>query len=433
MKHYAVVGFGCAGYHAACAMREAGFPGEIHIFHQESDPPANPMLTTYYAGGKIPRQGMFPFGTLREIQKSLGLHLHMGIAVKEIDYPARRLRLADDSIFAYDKLLLATGAQALVPPFPGHSHPAVHCMRTPAHAERLRQMLASASIQKAVVIGASMVGIKVAELLLDHGAAVTLADLAPGIFSAAAMPHTARDIEARIREKGMTLKFGCGIAGVAGQADAPVVQYADGGAEPCDMMVLAMGTRAVTVLAGGCLPVRRGILVNTRMETAVAGIYAAGDCAEGRNRQSGANQIIGLWANAALQGRCAGRNMAGRVDFFEGNIPHNITHFLGMDFLAFGDNTKAGSSLVWKSRTGAPALEALHQNGKICCLNILDDCKGGGVLKAWFLRRLANGGPRFSQTERVRLLEQGFPPHLLSKLENLEIIETGGERRGVYH
>ena len=65
MEKTAMIGFGCAGYHALRTMRQQGYQGEIHVYANVSHPPANPMLTTYYVAGRIPYEGMFPFGSLQ--------------------------------------------------------------------------------------------------------------------------------------------------------------------------------------------------------------------------------------------------------------------------------------------------------------------------------------------------------------------------------
>ena len=95
MKRYAIVGFGCAGYSAARAIRQTDPTGEIHVFEGTDDPPANPMLTTYYASDRLSYQGAFPFGTLEEITARLNLKLHSGVTVQEVKAEERGLLLAD--------------------------------------------------------------------------------------------------------------------------------------------------------------------------------------------------------------------------------------------------------------------------------------------------------------------------------------------------
>ena len=119
----------------------------------------------------------------------------------------------------------------------------------------------------------------------------------------------------------------------------------DGSRIPADIVGLCIGTRAITETVQGEVEIGRGIVVDDHMRTSVPGIYAAGDCCEGNNLESGQNQIIGLWANANHQGETAGINMAGGDMAYKGNILHNITHFMNMDFIGFGDNRMQGEVL----------------------------------------------------------------------------------------
>ena len=126
----------------------------------------------------------------------------------------------------------------------------------------------------------------------------------------------------------------------------------DGSRIPADIVGLCIGTRAITDPVKDEVAIVRGITVNDHMETSVPGVYAAGDCCEGNNLESGQNQIIGLWANANRQGETAGANMAGQDVAYHGNILHNITHFMNMDFIGFGDNRLTGrcwSTEAWKT------------------------------------------------------------------------------------
>ena len=89
MVHYAIVGFGNAGYHAARAIRARDPQGEIHILSDQTFPPANPMLTTYYVKGALDWPGLFPYGSLEELSRSMKLHLHMGRRVRRV-HPFQR-------------------------------------------------------------------------------------------------------------------------------------------------------------------------------------------------------------------------------------------------------------------------------------------------------------------------------------------------------
>lgn len=169
MSHaYAIVGFGCAGYQALTALRESDSGAEIHVFSDLTDPPANPMLTTYYAAARLPYEGLFPFGTLEEIQRRYDPVFHMDAPVTRMDAQEKTLYCGDVSYGPFDGILLATGADPVVPPLGVTPGGRVLCMRTVADARLLRERVESGEIRSVTVIGGSMVGIKIVEIGRAH-------------------------------------------------------------------------------------------------------------------------------------------------------------------------------------------------------------------------------------------------------------------------
>ena len=106
MVHYAIVGFGNAGYHAARAIRARDPQGEIHILSDQTFPPANPMLTTYYVKGALDWPGLFPYGSLEELSRSMKLHLHMGRRVRRVPVSYTHLRAHETGRNLVCRLLL---------------------------------------------------------------------------------------------------------------------------------------------------------------------------------------------------------------------------------------------------------------------------------------------------------------------------------------
>lgn len=212
MEQIAIIGFGCAGYNGARALRASGFTGGIHVYESTQEPPANPMLTTYYVSGRLEEKEAYPFGGLESITRELNICLHSGETVRRV-LPDRSILLADGRREAFDKILISTGARAVVPALKGPAGSRVFLMRTMDDARRMKHALEQGSVQKAVVVGASMVGIKVAELLLNRGVDVTLADFAPYLFPLAAFETVARELEHRVAEKGIHFKWNAGLKG----------------------------------------------------------------------------------------------------------------------------------------------------------------------------------------------------------------------------
>lgn len=388
---YAIIGFGTAGYHAAQAIRERDKAGGIVVYSDTGLAPYNPMLTTYYIFGKLPRSGLFPFGPLEGIADRLGLAFRHERVVK---VRARDLTVeTEGGAERFDKILIATGATAFAPPVKGLARSDSFLMRTVDDAQRLKDRLDRGDVKSAVVVGASMAGIKVVEVLEKYGVQVCLADLAPHIFPLAAYPEVSAAIERRVARRGIDLRFGTTIDHMEVREGKNTAVMTDGAVVPADLVSLCIGTRAATQVVQGEVEVDRGILIDERMETSAPGVYAAGDCAQGANLESGERQIIGLWANANRQGAAAGANMAGGEARFEGNILHNITHFMGMDFIGFGDNRIQGELLEQGSLDGDGLyVRAVIAGGKVAGANILDSCRISGILKNYMLRLFTGEG-----------------------------------------
>ena len=422
MRTYAIVGFGTAGYHALKAIRGLDPDGTVDVYTNTGLAPYNPMLTTYYTGGKLSYDGMFPFGNMDEVQRELPFHCICG-EVKAVRAKERAVETGDGAVRTYDKILIATGASAFAPPVPGLEPECRFLMRTHEDAARLREALEDGQVKSAVVVGASMVGIKVAELLAARGIRTVLADLAGYIFPLAAYPDVAEEIGRRVEKKGASLRFGRTIDHMeqetfAGGGTQQFAVMTDGERIQADIAVLCIGTRANTgVVDAGEIETSRAILVNERMETSAEGIYAAGDCCAGNNIQSGERQIIGLWANANCQGTVAGTNMAGGEAAFRGNILHNITHFMDMDFIGFGDNRIAGKTLTFGSLERGLYIKAVCRDGRLAGINILDSYPISGIIKNYMLRLFEDPDSRLAPFQAGMLVKAGLTEEFIERLE----------------
>ena len=344
--------------------------------------------------------------------------LHTGTAVIGLDPERLALTFGDGSTARFDSILLATGADPVVPPLGVTVGRRVLCMRTVADAQALRARLDRGDIHSVTVIGGSMVGIKIVELCQEAGFRCTLADMAERIFPLAAFPDVSAEIQRRLEEKGVALRFGAAVTGAEETPTGVTTSFAAGASVTSDLLVLCIGTRARCELARAAgLEVNRGIVVNDSMETSFPGVYAAGDCCEGRNIMTGGHQIIGLWANAAYQGETAGRCMAGDPILFSGNILHNITHFMGMDFISFGDVNAQGELHTIGTPADTRYVEAVVRNGELLCVNLLDSYHISGVVKNYLMNRFSGNRAPLPTALRGLLAREGFTDEFLGLFE----------------
>lgn len=418
MASYGIIGFGCAGYYGAKTIRENDPQGSITVFSEHEYAPYNPMLTTYYVAGKIPFEGMFPFGDLEKIKNELKLNLVTKSKVKSVDAESKTVITEAGEKFNFDKILIATGANAFSPKFDGLDPQEAFYMRTLDDALKLRGALDTKEYKTALVVGASMVGIKVVELLNNKGIKTTLADMAPRIFPLAAYENVSKEIEKRISGKGINLALGSALSAVEKTENSYICKMTDGSEINADLIVLCIGTRTnVSAVDNRQIKINRGIIIDENMETSVKGVYAAGDVSEGGELQSKDKMIIGLWANAAHQGITAGANMAGASASFDGNFMHNITHFMDMDFIGFGDNRLTGQVITSGDITKGLYVEAVVNENGLVGVNILDNYRVSGTVKNYLYRIIEGKGAALSPIQKGILIKEGLRPSFIEKME----------------
>jgi 3-phenylpropionate/trans-cinnamate dioxygenase ferredoxin reductase subunit len=379
-KDIVIVGNGIAAVGACQSLRENGFGGVIRVFSSGELPVYNPMLTSYYAAGKIDYSMLFPYGESKGIFDKYGVILHLNSPVVKLSAEKHSVTTLDGAVFEFAKCLVATGASPFIPPIEGRDSPKIFTMRTVEDAVKLKAFM-ERKPKKAIVIGASMVGIKLVELLWEAGAEVLLADMAPRIFPLAAHAECSRVIENRLRDKGIKLKFSAAIEKVIDTSEGIEVRFqGDIESAEADLLLMCIGVRANTgFIDPKEVALRQGILIDSHMESSTKDIYGAGDAAEGMNLQRGAPQIIGILANARRQGRTAGCNMAGVPREHAGEILHNITHFMDMNFVGIGEVTEYDRYETFDK--GSCFAQIFYKDERICGANFLDLFTEAGVFK----------------------------------------------------
>ena len=348
-----ILGFGVAATSALTALRDGGYDGPIVVLTDAGPEPCSPVLTSYYAGGRIARDACFPW---REVLLDQGaVEVRPGMRVEAVDPANRVVMLARGEAVPYSKLLIATGAHPVAPGFPQVEGYEPLVLRTIADADRLHGALADGKGKRVLVCGTSMVGLKVVEACLDRGAQVTLLGRSAHILRGTAHPLVAGRFEQLLEERGVRLRLAQIVADATcppGQAGCRVA-FDDAACERFDDVVLAQGVQPNTdflwpsgvdgrIAGAPALEVDRGIVVDRFMRTSAPDVFAAGDVAQAFDLETGRKLVRGLWTNAVSQGRCAGRAMAdelaGRAPVrpYPGSIAQNVIHVGDMLFASAG-------------------------------------------------------------------------------------------------
>ena len=306
LRTIAIVGAGAAGESAAETLRREGYDGEILLFGADEAPPVDrPNLSKDYLAGSAQEEWMplRPPSFFGEQKIALSL----GSRVAAIDPAGKKLSLEDGREVSWDALLLATGADPLRPSLPGAELPHVHTLRTLVDS---RAIIAGASrAKRAVVIGASFIGMEVAASLRARDLTVEVVAPEQIPFAKSLGPELGGLLRSVHEEHGVRFHLGQ----TAARIEANAVVLANGERLNADLVVLGVGVKPTIELAQAAgLTVDRGVVVDDRLRTSAAGVFAAGDIARFPYAPTGESVRIEHWAVAQRMGRLAALNILGR-------------------------------------------------------------------------------------------------------------------------
>jgi NADPH-dependent 2,4-dienoyl-CoA reductase/sulfur reductase-like enzyme/rhodanese-related sulfurtransferase len=317
---------------------------------------------TYYIDGVIEGRNTLLSRTPQDFKKTMDIDVLTGTQVMSINRVAHQVETIDvntgeRAVMNYDKLVLATGAKPVIPSIEGRDLKGIFTLKTIRDAEAILSFIASQKAQKAIIVGAGLIGIEAAESLISRGLNVTTVEALDWVLPTLLDSEVAAFLTRHLEEKGVNLLLSQMVTRFEGDKNGRVrYVVTEKTRVEADIVLLAIGVRPNVKLAqdaGLAIGVTGAISVNDYLQTSDPDIYAGGDCVENTNLITGSKVYTPMGSTANKHGRVIGTNVTGGQDSFPGVLGTAILK-------AFDYNVgRAGLSEIEARKAGLNVVTAL--------------------------------------------------------------------------
>jgi NADH oxidase (H2O2-forming) len=335
VKRIIVIGANAAGVEAASAARKKDRTAEITLVTEEKTPGYSRCGLPFVVGGQIPSFKdliVYPPAYFQMMK----LNVKTETKATAINTTEKNVTVVDKSgaieTLPYDSLVIATGADAFMPPIKGREKQGILSLRTLEDGKKVLEAVQNGA-KSAVIMGAGLIGLETGVAFIERGLKVTVVEMLPQILPAMLDADMAKMVQERLQEKGICILTEKRVEEFLGD-DKVTAVMAGGEKIEADLFLSAFGVRANTKLAvdaGIPLGESRAIKTNGRMETAAKDVYAVGDCAEAPNLITHKPVCAQLGTIAVRHGKVAGTNAAGAYSQFPGVLASAVTRLFDLE------------------------------------------------------------------------------------------------------
>lgn len=318
-----IIGGSDAGISAALRARELDPSTEAHLVVADAFPNFSICGLPFYLSGEIPDWRTLAHRTRDEIEAA-GIHLHLNQTAIAIDPSGKSVTTRSGSIqgtIPYDRLVIGTGAEPVLPPIPGVDRENVFVLHTMDDSFALNSALEK-NPRSAVIVGAGYIGLEMADALRHRGIAVTLIEQLPAVLRTVDV-EVGKRVEDLLRAHDVDVRTNTTVTAIEGNGDRLRVVCADGNVAHGEIVLVVVGVRPQSQLARDCgiaTDARSAIIVDRAMRTNLPDIYAAGDCVATWHRFLERDVYMPLGTTSHKQGRVAGENAVGGDALFAGAL-----------------------------------------------------------------------------------------------------------------
>ncbi|MCM0650679.1 FAD-dependent oxidoreductase [Clostridium swellfunianum] len=319
-----IIGGVAAGTKVAAKLKRENRSCEVTILTKSKEISYAGCGLPYYVGKVIPERSQLIVNTPDNFSRLTGVQVLTEVEVKNVNpvdktVDALDLNTKETLNYKYDKLVIASGAEAIKPPVDGVNLKGVFFMRTPDDAIALREAIEEGEIKRAVVVGGGYIGLEVAENLSTQGVKVSVIDMAkhvlPGFDE-----EFAEYVENHLANQGIMTFTETKLEAILGETKVEKIKT-DKRAIKTDAVILSVGIRANTAFLADTdikLMPNKTIKVNEFLQTNIEDIYAVGDCATVTNKLTKEPAWSPMGSSANIAGRIAAKNINGANVAYQG-------------------------------------------------------------------------------------------------------------------
>ena len=345
-KKVLIVGGVAGGASTAARLRRLDENAEIIMFERDQYISFANCGLPYYIGETIKDRDKLLVQTPEAMHARFNINVRINSEVVEVD-PARKVVKVNSKEKGtyeenYDVLLLSPGAKPLKPPIPGIDSASIFTLRNIPDTDRIKEFVDREGTKSAIVIGGGFIGVEMAENLIERGLEVFLVEAGPHILAPFDSDMVAI-AEKEMEDHGVELILSDAVKEFAEISEGIQVKLNSGLELSADMVILAIGVAPDTKFLQGSgveFGPRGHILVNERMQTNVADIYAVGDAIEVVDFVNQQKTAIPLAGPANKQGRIAADNICGIDTTFKGSQGTAIIKIFNLTGASTGNNER---------------------------------------------------------------------------------------------
>lgn len=334
---YLIIGYSVAAVNAIKAIRSLNDDSEITVITEEERLYSRPLIS-YYVADKLTEDKLsFVEDDFDRKYKINVLYL---TKANYIDTEKKQVYTNKKDKIPYDKLLITTGGKPIIPNIDGYKDDieGIFTFTTLKDAKKLLNYIKTENVKSGVILGGGLIGIKAAEALLEKGIRLVIIDIADRLLANTFDKKASNYIEKKLAGFGGKFLPNNTIKKIITKDNKlKSVILEDGQTIETNLLILAIGVKPnIEVLKNTNIKISIGVVVDKFMRTNVNDIYSAGDVVETQNFITNQNSVLAIWPVAAIQGKVAGLNMAGKETIYDGMFPMNSVEILGVPSISFG-------------------------------------------------------------------------------------------------